>query len=465
MSHKLKAIGIWALVIACSVGAFHAGEAIRGLRGSARTPKKVSMQASALLKLTPESAPISVETAKQTAGEDRDLVTSVLRALKSAYVEPITKEKETAMARGAVRGMIDSLNDPDSRFLDPAERKLLDDAGSGRFHGIGAVIALKKDKIGELDETKVLVISPMPGSPAEKAGLRAGDSITYVDGKWVITHDPFAEAHLKQLANSVRNGDLDALSYQKAYDAAVKKLKDGMSILDALDSITSKSSGEISLKVQRSGEEKPLDFKIRCRMTAVAPVISLPIKDRTAYIRITQFNKYTSVQFSAAWNRALASHAKGLILDLRNNAGGLMSVATDITARLEGGGVVANIESAAKVRRAIREPRTRGAGIPIVVLVNEGTASVAELVAGTLKEKGAVLVGRRTFGDGLVQTPLLLKDGSAAIVTTGKMLTAGGLDFDGKGLVPDKEIRQSGSQTDAQLEEATKILQSKIGKA
>ena len=453
------------LVIACSLGAFHAGKAMRGIGAKPPTAKRMTMQASALLKLTPESAAISVEPTKEPANADRDLVTAVLRSLKAAYVEPITRDKETAMARGAVRGMMDSLNDPDSRFLDPAERKLLDDAGAGRFHGIGAVIALKRDKSGDLDQTKVLVISPMPGGPAEKAGLRAGDAITHVDGKWIVTHDPFEEAQLKKLANSVRNGDLDILSYQKTYDAALKKLKEGISISDALDGITSKTSGDISLKIQRPGDDKPLDFKIRCRLTTVAPVTTQSLGEKAAYIRITQFNRYTQAQFSAAWSRAVAAQSKGLVLDLRNNAGGLISVANDITSILDGGGVVANVESADKVRQIIRKPRCKPAGVPIVVLVNEGTASVAELMAGTLKEHGAVLVGAKTFGDGLVQTPLLLKDGSAAVVTTGKMLTAGGIDFNGKGLVPDREVRQTEPKTDAQLEEAAKILQSKIGKA
>jgi len=464
LSVKSKRMGIWALVAALSVGAFYAGVGIRQI-GTPRAPKKPMLQASVLLKLTPESAPVTLEASKQSGNEDRDLVSMALSRLKEAYFEPITKEKETLMSRGAVRGMIESLDDPDSRFLDPTERKLLDDAGAGRFHGIGAVCGLRQEKVGDLNETKVLIVAPMPGSPAEQAGLRAGDSVTYVDDKWVVTHDPFKEAGLEKMANQVRNHELDALTYQKTYEAALKRLKDGMGIPDALDSITSKSSGEISIRVQRPGVEKPIDVKVRCRKTLVEPVISRPVKHAIAYIRVTQFNRYTPAQFSGAWNRALAYQAKGLVLDLRNNPGGLMDIAADIAGRLGGGGLIANLEGADKARRAVYEPRTRKLSIPVVVLVNEGTASVAELVAGTLRERGATLVGERTFGDGLVQTPLLLKDGSAAVVTTGKMLTAKGVDFNGKGLVPDKQIHQGGPQTDVQLDEAMSILQAKIGKA
>lgn len=428
--------------------------------------KAASTQASALLKLTPEYSPIPIETAKPSESQDRDLVTTVLRMLRANYVDPITKEKETEMARGAVRGMMESLNDPDSRFLDPSERKLLDDAAIGRFHGLGTVFALRREKIGDLDVTKVIIVTPMPGSPAEKAGLRAGDSLTYIDGKWIVTHDPFKEAQLEKMARAVRNNELDELTYRKAYEAALNKLKEGVNIVAALETVTSKSSGEISLRVDRPGVEKPIEVKVRCRNTLVDPVTSRPIENGIAYIRVTQFNKIAPAQFAAELSRAQANQAKALVLDLRNSPGGLMDSAAEIAAKITGGGIIGNIEGAKSERRVIREPRSRKLTIPVAVLVNEGTASVSELVAGTLRDSGAAsIIGAKTFGDGLVQTPLLLKDGSAAIATTGKMLTAKGFDFNGKGIAPDREIRQGDAKDDLQLREAVKILLAKTGKA
>lgn len=465
MAIRYKTVGIWVVVIALSVVAFQAGEQFRDFHGSPSAKAMASMQASALLKLTPESAPVTVDTTKQGKNQQRELVNTILVLLKAHYVDPITKDKETEMARGAVRGMMESLDDPDSRFLDPSERDLLEDAGAGKFHGIGAIFALKKDKVGDLDVTKLVVITPMPGSPADKAGMKPGDSITYVDDKWIIAHDPFKEAHLEKLAQSVRSKETDGLTYQKAYDAAFKKLKDGVSLFDALETITAKKTGEISLRVERAGESKPMDLKLKCRDTTVAPVMSQPLNHGVAYIRVTQFSRTAPQQFANLLREAQARHAKALVLDLRNNPGGLIESAAVIAGKINGGGVIASIQTNTD-RKTIREPRGRKLGIPVVVLINEGTASVAEMVAGTLKETGsATLIGAKTFGDGLVQTPLMLKDGSVAILTTGKMLTVKGTDFSGKGLSPDKAVREGSSSNDTQRDEAVKVLLAKIGKA
>ncbi|HAH87434.1 MAG TPA: hypothetical protein DCL60_08695, partial [Armatimonadetes bacterium] len=117
-------------------------------------------------------------------------------------------------------------------------------------------------------------------------------------------------------------------------------------------------------------------------------------------------------------------------------------------------------------KRIIETPKKEGLKMPVAVLVNGGTASVAELAAGTLRDRiGATIIGTKTFGDGLTQTPLLLKDGSMALLTTGKMLTPGGYDFEGKGIVPDIEISQQSGAGDAQLAAAIKILKKKLGRA
>lgn len=453
------------VVIVLTIGAFCAGEQLRDMRRSPAPVGKPLTEASALLKLTPESAPVTLDDATQGTSENRELLSTIYRLLRAHYVEPITKDKETTLARGAVRGMLDSLNDPDSRFLDPTERKLLDDAALGKFHGIGAVLALRKEKTGNLDTTKVIVIAPMPGSPAEKAGLQPGDSITDINSKWIITHDPFKEAGLEELAKKVRNKEIDELTYQKAYEAALKKLKDGMPITDALEALTAKSTNEIALRIDRAGEKQPVSLKLHCGDTNIDPVAYHPIKKGIAYIRITQFNKLAESEFATQMNKALAGQSKGLVLDLRNNAGGLMDAATDIAGKITGGGVVGSVQTNAD-KRPLRMPRSHALNMPVVVLVNGGTASVAELVAGTLHDGGtATLVGTKTFGDGLVQTPLLLKDGSAAVLTTGKMITAKGVDFNGKGLQPDKVVQAGNHQSDAQLDEAVKILQTKLGKA
>lgn len=465
MNTRTKTLGHWLLAVAIIVIAFVAGASLREQQYEMSAPvANSSVQANALLKLTPEWSPVALKDSTQQPNENRDLVSSIVKLLKTHYVEPITAERQTQLAHGAVQGMLASLDDPDTRFLDPKERKLLDEAGSGKFSGIGAVVGLRNEKIGELDVTKVVVIAPMPGSPAEKAGLRPGDSITYIGGKWIITNDPFKEANLEKLAKAARNKEIDEFTYQKAYDAAFKRLKEGIVITDALETLTAKSSGEVSIRVDRPGEAKPIDFKLTCGSTVVDPVTARMLKNGMAYIHISQFNRRAVKEFAEELKGAQSKHAKALILDLRSNPGGLMDAAVEVVGKIAGGGVMATVQET-KRSRTVKIPAGQKLRLPVVVLVNGGTASVAELTAGDLKENGiATLVGTRTFGDGLAQTPLILKDGSAAVLTTGKMLTAKGTDFNGKGIQPDKTIVNEG-RGDKQLEEAEKVLAAKLGRA
>jgi carboxyl-terminal processing protease len=471
LHNKIKSFQTWLLVMVLAAGAFFAGDQLHMRQTPpAQGTRSVSVQANALLKLTPECAPIIVNG--QTApspSENRELVSSVVRLLKSYYVDQITPEKETAMARGVARGMLDSLSDPDSRFIDPGERKLLDEASSGTFRGIGAIVALKKAMIGTLPVAKVVVITPMPGSPAESAGLKSGDVITYVNDKWVVTHNPFDEPELDKLRRQVRNKEMGLSALQKAVENAAKRYNDGIRIPEALDAITANSTGDVTITVERPGEGKPIQFKIPRRSFAVDPVSSTELKRGVFYVRVSQFNSRAVKEFaSELGSMASPDHRiKALVLDLRNNPGGLVDSAASIAGRITGGGVMASIQEKSG-RRTIRVPKTSRLKVPVTVLVNEGTASVAELVASDLKESvGAVIVGAKTYGDGLVQTPMILKDGSEAVLTTGKMLTPRGVSFNGTGVQPDRPVGSASigrHDRDPQLEEAQKILQQKLGK-
>lgn len=444
--------------------AFVAGARFRARQDFVAPPLDVSVQANALLKLTPELAPVPLESSSlgKSDSQYRDLMESVLKLLKRHYVEKITRVEETKMARGAIRGMLGSINDPDTRYVDTEERRLLDDAAGGRFHGIGAVLALRQEKKAEMEIRKITVVAPMPGSPAEAAGLKPGNAITKIDGKWIITHNPFDEPSLETIRKAVRNDELSRLSYKKALEAAQAKLKNGLSISDALQKLTTKTSGQLSLTIEQSERKPPLQTKVRCRDTIVDAVTVRTLSKKIAYIRISQFSRQTAKKLAAALAKARAEGTKGIVLDLRNNPGGLLDAATEVEAEFTGGGVLVTIREP-KRRHSIRVTKTRAIPLPVVVLVNGGTASVAELVAGTLKETGvATLVGTKTFGDGLIQTPLRLKDGSWALITTGKMLTPGGLDFTATGVVPDIEVADEDGRTDAQLAEAERILLSKL---
>lgn len=465
--YNSKRIITWLLSVTLTVGAFVAGVHLRSTTVVLPVSAEESERTYALLKLTPECSPVTppAGNTNRVPSSNRELVNSVLKLLKIHYVEPITPERETDLARGAVRGLLSSLNDPDSRFLDPEERKLMEQAGMGQFLGIGAVLALKSEKADDLDVTKVVVVAPVPGSPAEKAGLKPGDVITHIDGKWIITHDPFRTPEMVKMETALRNKEIDEFTYWKAYEAVVKKLKEGIQVSEAVDTLTEKSSGQLTLKVERPGLKDEVTMKVACKKTYVRPVTSRMLAQNVGYIRISQFSRQVPQTVALELKKLKSQGAKALVLDLRGNPGGLIDSAAEVTRRFTGGGTVAIIQEK-KSKRTISVPKIESFGLPVAVLVDKGTASVAELVAGTLRDNiGATLVGTATFGDGLLQTPLILRDGSAAILTTGKMLTAKGINFEGTGLKPDKTVLESQSSNDNQLAEAEKILISRIRKA
>lgn len=468
MKAMRKKVHVW-LAIIFIIAAFCGGKYLRSIQDRPLLIiKGASPQANALLKLAPEQTPIQVESIKPKPqigadAEYRNLFSTVLNLCKKHYVEKITPEKEAKMAQGAIRAMLDSLDDPDTRFITPEERKLLNDVEAGIFHGTGAILALKHEKIGDLDTTNIVVVAPMQGSPADEAGLEPGDAITEVGGKWVINHDPYMEPEIQKMRKMVRNKQLDLLSYRKALDEIDARLKKGITIQDALDKLTTTTSGDLNLEVERPGKSERIKVKLRCRDTVVDPVVVKELRHGIAYVRIAQFNKRAEKEFTAEISKLQARRAKALILDVRNNPGGSLYSATYIASKLTGGGTVATIQGR-NAKRSIRLPKTRSIGIPIAVLINHGTSSVAELFAGTLRDSQiATLVGTKTFGDGLVQTPVVLKDGASAIVTTGKMITPGGIDFNGHGLNPDITVENKNRKDDAQLTAAEKLLVSKIG--
>lgn len=444
--------------------AFLCGLYLRNLDDGTIKAAQAPPQASALLKLNPERPPVKLETFKSSKEPDqecRSLFSSVLRLVKEHYVEKITEADENEMARGAVRGMLDSLQDPDTRFIEPEDRKLLEDAEAGRFNGMGAVLGLKKEKVGELESIRVIVVAPLPGSPAAEAGIKAGDRITHLGGKWVVTHDPFAEPEMEKARKALRNGQIDVATYNKVVEEKEKRLKNGIVISDALEKLTATTSGVLDLTLERQGRQEPVQVKVQCRPTVVDPVVSRKLGGGITYVRISQFTRRAQTEFAEEMKKAELEKTKAIVLDLRDSAGGTIDAATQIASKLVGGGTLATIQEKSR-RSIIRLPKTRAISMPVAVLVNGGTSSVAELLAGILRDcVKAPLVGTKTFGDGLVQTPVILRDGSAALITTGKMLTPGGTDFDGKGLDPDVVVENQG-RADTQLATAEKILKSRL---
>ncbi len=352
---------------------------------------------------------------------------SVFKYVEKQHVD-YTPEMAKPMAYGAVRAMLQSLNDPNTRFLEPEEARLLQEAAQGNYYGIGAVLTVVRKVTQDIERRELTVVAPLPGSPAERAGLQSGDVITEIDGKWVIAYDPFRQVQ----RSGVRGNEL-----VKALEDARKRVLAGLDLRKAMNALTNKDQGTMTLTVRRGNST--LKVKVTAGVLNVDPVAYRLLPGEVGYLRIVQFNARTPERLKAAL-AGLGNRLQGLVIDLRNNPGGSVESASQVAAMLAKSPMLAMMETRtgeSKRRQPVSinaNPRVKA---PVMVLVNRGTANVAEVLAVLLRDKaGAKLVGERTFGDGLVQTFVPLPDGSAFTMTTGKFLTWSGGDFHGKGIYP-----------------------------
>lgn len=383
----------------------------------------------------------------------------VLRYVRNEYVDPI--DDETRMSYGAVRTMLMSLDDPKTRFLEPKQRKGLENQVDGRFSGIGAVVTVVKRKRGPIEERRLAVIAPAPGGPADRAGVRAGDIITEIDGRWVIAYDPRRDLDHLRAQGTEKNKE-----YQKAFKDATKMLTDGITLPKALEQITTVEGKQLTLTIQRAGAATPIKVVVEAKPTLVEPVQFQALNDRVAYLRVTQFNDRATEAFTRALQNA---KPRSLILDLRDNAGGPIRDARSGTyasvlallGRLTKGGQVGTLIRKGDRREPITVTASGNGSYRLAVLVNRGTANLAELTASALKEKaGATLIGASTFGDATMQKLVGLQGGAGMTLTAGKFLTSAGLDFSGKGLKPDIVVSTGGPRAsdDPAVQRAVSVL-------
>ena len=294
------------------------------------------------------------------------------------------------MAQGAIRGMVEATGDPYTEYYTPQSYQSTMVELTGVYQGIGAYIG-KKDK-------QIVIIAPMKGSPAEEAGLKAGDIIVKIDGE----------------STEMMNSD----------DASMK--------------IRGRAGTKVALEIARQGESKLLEFSVERREIQVDSVTS-EMRGQVAYIRIQQFILPTTRDFRAALQEAFQDGARGVILDLRDNPGGILDQAVDVASQFLTRGIVVKVvdkdgnETVHKVR-----PGGIATAVPLIVLVNEGSASASEIVAGALQDNGrAKLAGTKTFGKASVQNVLKMSDGSAIKVTTAHYFTPNGQQISSQGLTPD----------------------------
>ena len=399
-----------------------------------------------------------------TGGEPGATFGKVYRLLKAHYVD--TLPTDAKFGHGAAAAMVASLQDPDSRFMEAAEVAELGDEAKGTYHGIGAPLAVRRvphAKTADLPaytEYRLVVVAPVPGSPAEKAGIQPGDVITTINSQWVY-NDKFVYDQAKAL----RALQDDAPAYNKTVTALQKKIDGSVSINDAQTKLDDPAAKTITLSVMRAGVPHPLALTLDTSApTVVSPIAARSLPGGIGYIRIAQFTPDADKAFAAAL-AGFGTDSKGLILDLRNTLGGLRSqtdVETAIAARLTAAPVLGYVETKGKKVQPIALTADAPVTYPIAVLVNAGTDNTAELLAAALQSRGAKLVGGKTFGDAGDVKLITLRDGSGFTMTVGKLMTATRLQFGGVGLKPDVSVPNTAG--DEPLNRAIGVLTGRVAR-
>jgi len=324
--------------------------------------------------------------------------TETLSIIKQNYVEEID-DKE--LINGAIKGMLNQL-DPHSSFMPPEAFKEMQIDTKGEFSGLGIQISVK-DKM-------LTVIAPIEDTPAYKAGIKAGDTILKIDGE---------------------------------------STKD-LSLQDAVNKLRGTKGTSVTITIFREGWEKPKDFIIVREVIQIKSVKYKTLEDKIGYVKLTQFQQRTSEDLENALEALEKDKINSLILDLRNNPGGLLNGAVEVTSQfLPEGKLVVYIKGRSGEQQDFNTNSSKKTDYPMIVLVNEGSASASEIVAGALQDWGrAVVLGMQTFGKGSVQTVIPLSDGSALRLTTARYYTPKGRSIQSTGITPDiiikTEVKENG---------------------
>jgi carboxyl-terminal processing protease len=359
------------------------------------------------------------------------LLRDLRHLVKTRYVNPRITEDQ--LLYGAARGMLDALGDPYTRFMDPQAFREFQDLSAGMFSGIGITM--------ELSDGAVVVVSTISGTPAAGAGLQAGDRIISIDDR------PTRDMAVQRAAALIRG--------PKGSVVHLRVARGGTSFAVAI-------TRAIIQAPSVQGEEV-LTPTVRGRLHEL----------RLAYLRIVMFDRTTGKEFQGALAQVMAQAPRGLILDLRNNGGGLVASAVRVADEFVPRGPIVSTVDRGGARATEYATGAAHFGRPLVVLVNEYTASASEIVAGALQDdRLAPLVGVKTFGKGIVQTVFPLPGGAGAAITTFEYLTPAGRSIHMKGLTPDipagarLEGRPAGEIRriqDAQLDRAIEILERRLG--
>lgn len=376
-----------------------------------------------------KNVPISIESAtfknkdiNADNAVDFSLFWSVWDLLKNKYVDAGNLDAKK-LFYGAIKGMMQATDDPYTTFLDPTENQKFGEDISGNFEGIGAELGIKGGIL--------TVVAPLQGTPAEKVGIRSGDKIIKIDGKVA--------------------GD--------------------MTIEQAVDLIRGKKGTSVVLTIFRDGDSDTQDITVERGIINVKSVTFETKDNNVAYIKITRFGDDTNKLFADAIKKAVSQKPNGMIIDLRNNPGGYLETSIDVASKLLPKEKVVVIEESGN--KTQKKMHTRGGDvaskIETVVLINEGSASASEILAGALKNNriNVTLIGKKTFGKGSVQEFIEMSQGTAAKITVARWLTPDGTQINEQGIKPDQEVEFTNddynNNKDPQLDAALQTLKDKLG--
>lgn len=348
-------------------------------------------------------------------------IVNVKNVIEKNYVDDITKEQQEKMVEGAIKGMADALGDPYTVYMNKKEFQDFMTQTEGSYAGLGIYVG---DKDG-----RIVVIAPIEDTPAERAGIKSGDIILKVEGQEVTS---------------------------KEMDKAVSMMK-------------GKEGTKVKITILRENN-KTIDYTLTRAKIVLKTVKGEMLKSKIGYIRITMFDENTADAFSKALSSLKEQGMKGLIVDLRDNPGGLLDQCTKIADELLGEGTMVYTIDNNKEKEVWNSDSDK-LDVPLVLLVNGGSASASEIVSGAVRDfKAGTLIGTKTFGKGLVQSIIPMIDGTGVKVTIARYYTPSGESIQGKGITPDivldipeklkdKELKH---EEDVQLQKAIQIINSKM---
>jgi carboxyl-terminal processing protease len=328
----------------------------------------------------------------------------VIQLIEDDYVDPGASKNKKGLMYGAIRGMLNTLNDPYTRFLEPEAFAEMQSETNGSFGGFGIYVGVRDEKL--------IIIAPIEDTPASRAGIKPGDVIVSIEGKSV----------------------------------------EGVSLYDAVKLLKGPEGTVINFEVVRENSEKPVKYSLKREKIKIRSVKYALSEGDIGYIRISQFIETTAEDLDRgvqALEKQASGSLKGLILDLRNNPGGLLDAAVEVSERFLNLKKIVSIKARNEQERNYFSTKQIVYEYPLIVLVNKGSASASEIVSGALKDnKRALILGEKTYGKGCVQSVIELPDSSAVALTTAWYYTPSGRCIHEKGIKPDISVTYKSPETD-----------------